>query len=726
MSRKARSLGCWKWPLSFALILFMVALGAMPAAAAAAPPACENTYTGSGDWSVTAKWSKTEVPSSAEVACIEPAAKVTVTGGTASAKSIQGGALEITGGTLALASESDESVLTELIVKGGTLEGPAKIALSGKFEWAGTEASSIKDTSIFQAAAQPFEVKEAGVKTLLGKAALSTEKAEPTGGPLVITSASTLTATSVTLGSGTLQVDGTLAAAATLTTGGKLKGTGKVTGSVTNTAGTVEPGDGVGTLEIGGEYKQSPGGTLAIEVEAPSGSDKLAVKEAPSLVGTLSVSQVGEVAPEIGKPLTIVTTLSTPSGEFKPLSSPAGTLYSQVFGPSEVLLTLKERTPRNSKAPSVSGTLSLGSTLTCTEGNWEEEREFFEYQWFRDSGPTPIATTHTYVVQAADQGHELKCAVAAHNAAGTSPFAPSNNVAIPLPAIEPTPPAPPTPPVGSGAPTVAGIFVVGQVLTCQPAAWSGSPTAVAYQWYRDGAPLAGATGAGYAVVAADQAHAISCSVVGSNGAGKSAAAMSASHTIARLTPLPLACSKQMVQLLSIRRRGGALVVTGVALARYAGQKVTIKATSVPRGVTARGGAAVITTDGMFVTRVRAPRGSGANRTRYVGTLLGSSSPALALKQPLQLLREAKVTAGLRLTFKGIGALAKGRHKVTITRQVSCARGEVLTTTKLGRGGSLTVTLPKPEPGALAFYTVQTPVSGYPSYSVPVAVHGDGG
>jgi hypothetical protein len=64
----------------------------------------------------------------------------------------------------------------------------------------------------------------------------------------------------------------------------------------------------------------------------------------------------------------------------------------------------------------------------------------------------------------------------------------------------------------TAVPTVAGIPVTGQTLTGSTGTWSTAGLGFAYQWLRDGSPIAGATGAAYALVAADAGHAITVRV----------------------------------------------------------------------------------------------------------------------------------------------------------------------------------------------------------------------
>jgi hypothetical protein len=75
--------------------------------------------------------------------------------------------------------------------------------------------------------------------------------------------------------------------------------------------------------------------------------------------------------------------------------------------------------PAAAVPPSVSGNLTVGSTLTCETGTWTGDGSLsYSYAW---NGTTPAgATGSQYVVRAADVGHQLSCSVTAHGTYGTT------------------------------------------------------------------------------------------------------------------------------------------------------------------------------------------------------------------------------------------------------------------------------------------------------------------
>jgi Carbohydrate esterase, sialic acid-specific acetylesterase len=64
-------------------------------------------------------------------------------------------------------------------------------------------------------------------------------------------------------------------------------------------------------------------------------------------------------------------------------------------------------------------------------------------------------------------------------------------------------------------PVVSGTRKVGSILVAVPGAWRPAPVSLAYQWYRSGTAISGATGAAYTLVSADAGRSITVKVTGS-------------------------------------------------------------------------------------------------------------------------------------------------------------------------------------------------------------------
>jgi hypothetical protein len=91
----------------------------------------------------------------------------------------------------------------------------------------------------------------------------------------------------------------------------------------------------------------------------------------------------------------------------------------------------KTTPPVDTTRPGVSGTDAVGDALLCANGLWTGvPTPRFTVQWLRDGVPIGAATTNSYIVQTADEGHSLSCEVTARSTAGTA-SAISAAVAIP-------------------------------------------------------------------------------------------------------------------------------------------------------------------------------------------------------------------------------------------------------------------------------------------------------
>ncbi len=86
-----------------------------------------------------------------------------------------------------------------------------------------------------------------------------------------------------------------------------------------------------------------------------------------------------------------------------------------------VVSTSNGSTPGNTELPQITGKPAVGETLTTTIGAWSGDTpQDYHYEWLRDGTPIPEATSYTYVVTAADQGHQLAVKVTASNKNGSA------------------------------------------------------------------------------------------------------------------------------------------------------------------------------------------------------------------------------------------------------------------------------------------------------------------
>jgi hypothetical protein len=96
-----------------------------------------------------------------------------------------------------------------------------------------------------------------------------------------------------------------------------------------------------------------------------------------------------------------------------------GSAYENSWS-GETLLEVLLTAPVNVSAPVVSGTASVGSVLTTTNGTWDNEPTSYTYQWKRNGSNILSATANTYTVVAADVSQSITCTVTATNDAGSA------------------------------------------------------------------------------------------------------------------------------------------------------------------------------------------------------------------------------------------------------------------------------------------------------------------
>lgn len=132
--------------------------------------------------------------------------------------------------------------------------------------------------------------------------------------------------------------------------------------------------------------------------------------------------------------------------------------------------------------PTVKGSATLGSTVTLTAGSWGPAPVSLSYQWKRNGVAITGATGTSYRLTFADWGKTVSVAVTGSKAGYLSTSVESASTAkITGLSFKKT-----------YAPSISGKAKVGSKLTAKVKAWSPKPP-FAYQWLRNGQPIAGAT-----------------------------------------------------------------------------------------------------------------------------------------------------------------------------------------------------------------------------------------
>jgi hypothetical protein len=165
---------------------------------------------------------------------------------------------------------------------------------------------------------------------------------------------------------------------------------------------------------------------------------------------------------------------------------------ASVLGPVQVART---------SGPTVTGTVRVGSTLTCAVTYTGAET--VSYSWKRNGATIAGAGARTRTLVPADLGTRITCASGATGGGRT--LAPATSPSTVVVAAGPAPRA-------TTRPSVRGTKLVGRTLTAKHGTWSPAATSYRYQWLRDGKVIKGATSSRYKLPARAKGHRISVRV----------------------------------------------------------------------------------------------------------------------------------------------------------------------------------------------------------------------
>lgn len=171
-------------------------------------------------------------------------------------------------------------------------------------------------------------------------------------------------------------------------------------------------------------------------------------------------------------------------------------------------------------AVGISGSATVGSTLTAAPGTWSPAGVAFAYQWLRGGAPIAGATARTYRLVAADAGATVSVRVTGTKA-GYAPTARTSSGLAVLALLTATP-----------TPTLAGTAAAGRVLTVSPGSWKPAPDRLRVQWRVDGAAVKGATATSWEVPTWAAGRSISVSVTAEKKNHRSVTTTSAAKKVA--------------------------------------------------------------------------------------------------------------------------------------------------------------------------------------------------
>jgi hypothetical protein len=278
--------------------------------------------------------------------------------------------------------------------------------------------------------------------------------------------------------------------------------------------------------------------------------------------------------------------------------------------------------PTNSVLPAITGSATVGGTLSASTGTWSNSPTGYTYQWKRAGTAISGATSSTYVCVSADAGTSLTVSVVATNTSGSSSAATSAGTTVALPQ-----------PVNTVAPTISGTVSSGATLSASTGTWTYA-SSYTYAWYRGDMPISGATSATYVATAYDVGVPIKVKVTATNTTGSTTATSSATTGTYSLTNGATTSGNIFTGVTS----GGSPTVTtftvsGVTGTFAAGATATASAGTVTITSAGAWSIAAGTTAGAFPTvTINYTYNGTAYSLTFTGTVAAASALAAAFAQ----------------------------------------------------------------------------------------------
>lgn len=211
--------------------------------------------------------------------------------------------------------------------------------------------------------------------------------------------------------------------------------------------------------------------------------------------------------------------------------------------------------PVPSTSPVLSGTPTVGQTLSVSQGVWDDGIVYERTEWVRDGGV--VGTGSTYTLTGADSGKKVVARVVARrpsyvqeNRTGELVVFDPTSFEVESAVVAGAPVTPGGPGGGSTIanstkPSVGGVAKVGRTLTANPGTWNVDGLTFAYQWLRDGNAIPSATSSDYRAVAADRGTSLSVLVTATKVGSTSGSATSSAVLIGAGDP-PVSQVKPLV------------------------------------------------------------------------------------------------------------------------------------------------------------------------------------
>jgi hypothetical protein len=250
-----------------------------------------------------------------------------------------------------------------------------------------------------------------------------------------------------------------------------------------------------------------------------------------------------------GHTLRLLVTAHDAYGEASAMSSPTA-----IVAPAKLTMLV---------GPSISGAAETGHQLAADPGIWTALGHVtYTYAWERcdESGNGCVAisgaTGASYTPAAADLGHTDRVTVtAADGAEETASSSPPTGVVV----------TPETAPENTAAPSIEGVFTVGEMVVASPGTWAGAePIGYAYQWQscapgQECADIEGATGESYVLGSGDAGSRLRVLVTATNSLASTTAISVEGEAVGAAGP-PSVSESEGPSIYGAAEPGGALFV----------------------------------------------------------------------------------------------------------------------------------------------------------------------
>jgi len=169
--------------------------------------------------------------------------------------------------------------------------------------------------------------------------------------------------------------------------------------------------------------------------------------------------------------------------------------------------------------PTITGTASVGSTLTAKLAAWTPTGATFAYEWLADG--ESVGTSATYTVAPSDVGKRISVEVEGSLEGYGSVVKSSKLTAAVAKGT-----------ITAVTPKLTGTAKVGSTLTAVTGEWKPAEATLGYTWLRDGKAITGETASSYTLTAGDKGKKISVKVKGTGDGLTSKSATSKSKLVA--------------------------------------------------------------------------------------------------------------------------------------------------------------------------------------------------